>query len=168
MTQLSFFVAGIPVTQGGMRAVGNPGTGRPVLITTGGKGLNQWRKHVHQVAELAMLTQQWETCTGPVEVAYRFLIPMPASRPASLRRQLIAPSTVRPDLDKLVRAIGDSLTSAKVYGDDCQIFMAHTSKYEVTATALAGVEVVVATHERTASDTMLKLLDRRQLAARSR
>ena len=165
--QLSFFVAGRPITQGGMRPATNKATGRPILITTGGDGLRQWRKAVTDVACLAVDRTQWQMTTAPVVVTYRFLLPMPASRPAKFKRMLIGYSKVMPDLDKLTRAIGDSLKVAKVYKDDGQIAEAHTAKYELLDHALIGVEVVVATlDEDFVTETMARLLERRSKALR--
>lgn len=166
--QLSFFVAGKPVTQGGMRPATNKANGRPILITTGGDGLRPWRNKVRDVATLAVNTQRWAKATGPVEVTMRFLLAMPANRPAAWKRAGIMPSFKMPDLDKLVRAIGDSMKLAGVYVDDGQISTAHTSKYEVWNNELIGVEVVVANTALETTASMERLLERRRAAPRQR
>jgi len=142
MTQLSFFVSGLPITQGGMKPVPDD-RGGTRLITTGGDGLKQWRKKTTDIAQLAANLAHWVQLTGPVEISYRFLLPMPGSRPAAQRKLGIAYSWKKPDLDKLMRAISDSLTDAKIWVDDGQVAVSHTAKYEVWDPALTGVEVVV-------------------------
>ncbi len=140
--RLSFFVPGLPITQGGMKPVPT-GDGHTRLVTTGGAGLAQWRKKTTQVAQLTKDLMHWTQLTGPVEISYRFLLPMPGSRPAAQRKLGIAYSWKKPDLDKLMRAISDSLTDAKIWVDDGQVAVSHTAKYEVWDPALTGVEVVV-------------------------
>ena len=161
MSEISFFVAGLPQTQAGMRDVPTKNGGR-ALITTGGKDLKPWRKKVKQVAELAK--RNTPTLTGPVEVTYRFVLPMPSTRPVALRRQGIDWSYSKPDLDKLARAIGDSLSDAAVYGDDGQIARSVIAKVVVHDRSLCGVEVVVRQIPDT-DDTrayLLALLERRR------
>jgi len=163
--QLSFFVAGRPITQAGMREVEVNGFKR--LITTGGEGLAPWRKKVTDVATLAIAMQHWEKPLGPVVVSYRFLLAMPKSRPAWQRTQGIAQSIVKPDLDKLARAVGDSLTDAGAYRDDSQVAEIHAAKYEVVDGWLEGVEVVVRELDiSNVTSTMEALLARRRAAPR--
>lgn len=47
-------------------------------------------------------------------------------RPRTVRRNR---PTVKPDLDKLVRAIGDALTDANVWADDSLLVSLHAAKY---------------------------------------
>lgn len=68
--------------------------------------------------------------TGPVFLDVEFRYPMPASRKASQRRQEWIPKAVQPDLDKLIRAVCDSLTQGGLILDDAQISEIHAVKGE--------------------------------------
>lgn len=61
---------------------------------------------------------------GPVELHVTFYLERPASISMSKRPFPIVP----PDVDKLVRAIGDGLTDAGVWGDDSQVVLLVASK----------------------------------------
>lgn len=155
---LSFFVSGIPETQGGMREVSTPAG--PRLVTTGSAGLTHWRKKVTTTATAARLAAQHTTFTNPVTIILSFFLPMPASRPAAVRHRGIGPSAVKPDLDKLIRAVGDSLTEAAVYVDDSRVMGSVVHKWEVADRSLCGVTVTVGEPDVT-DDKMIKVLQAR-------
>ena len=125
--RVDFHVSGIPVPQGSMRAF--VVKGRPV-ITSSAKGLAQWRQMVAvRAQEVAR-----EPFAGPVSIHLEFLLPKPKSAPK--RRRTYA--TKRPDLDKLARAILDSVTHILIE-DDAQVV-------EITATkdyGQPGVRVTI-------------------------
>jgi Holliday junction resolvase RusA-like endonuclease len=56
---------------------------------------------------------------------------MPASRPVAMRRAGQGPKTTAPDLDKLVRSVGDALTEGGLIRDDARICAVHATKSEV-------------------------------------
>lgn len=141
MSRLSFFVPGFPQTQGGMKQV--PTAGGPRLITTGSAGLTQWRKTVTNAATTALMAQRCGTFDGPVACLLNFYLPMPASRPSAVRHAGIGPAVKKWDLDKLRRAVYDSLTNAKVWGDDGQVVHEQGQKVEVADLALCGVAVQI-------------------------
>ena len=58
--------------------------------------------------------------------------PMPASRPKRTQRIGIGWKLSAPDLDKLVRSIGDALTESGLIRDDARIGMVLASKVETT------------------------------------
>lgn len=124
---MSFYltVNGIPVPQGSKRHVG-----RGVLIESS-KDLKPWRRKVTAEATAALLLQDddWEpNYKGPVDAYLRFCLPKPMTVPKHRRGWPI----VRPDLDKLTRAIFDALTDAGVWGDDSQVVGVYASKeYEL-------------------------------------
>jgi Holliday junction resolvase RusA-like endonuclease len=106
-----FFVAGIPQQQGSKTGwvVG----GRAVLFDQNAKQLKPWRAQVAQVA--AATFQHRGRLDGPVRVEATFVLP----RPKSVKRDR---PHVRPDLDKLCRALLDGVTEAgNVWGDDSQV-----------------------------------------------
>lgn len=133
-----FIVYGTPVAQGGMRFVPTPNGSRQ--ITVGGKGLEDWRQAI--AAEAAVAQVQGHKHTGPVALHVDFRYTMPISRKAAERRNGWIPRKVAPDLDKLVRAVGDSLKVGGLILDDAQIAEIHATKYEYSE-GWTGAEVVV-------------------------
>lgn len=89
---------------------------RPI-ITSDNPKLHEWRQLV-----AASIPPGVEPLDGPVSLTVLFELP----RPKSLRQKDVA-HTKRPDLDKLVRAIGDALTGV-VYRDDSQVVDIRASK----------------------------------------
>jgi len=106
--ELFFEVYGIPAPQGSKKSIGN---GRFVEAS---KKLPAWRKNVAEAAADAMASVDWVTLSGPSELSVVFFLPRPRSVPASKRPLPLVP----PDIDKLVRAVGDSCTTAGVWDDD--------------------------------------------------
>ena len=126
---VSFEVLGRPVPKGSMRAFRHRTTGR-VVVTTAARGLVHWEALVRSAAFLAMAGRR--PMTGPLLVALRFALRPP-------RQRVREEPCVRPDLDKLVRALADSLTGV-VYRDDSQVCNLTASKqYGLPA----GARVVV-------------------------
>jgi len=66
---------------------------------------------------------------------------MPASRPKRIQRIGIGWKVSTPDLDKLVRSIGDALTESGLIRDDARIAMVMASKVEVTDWAGAQIKL---------------------------
>ena len=106
--ELFFEVYGIPAPQGSKKSIGN---GRFIEAS---KKLPAWRKRVREAAEVAVANQGWVTLTGAAELSVVFFLP----RPKSVTRCKRLLPTVPPDSDKLLRAVGDSLTDACVWEDD--------------------------------------------------
>lgn len=108
MSTLAFFVPGLPKPQGSKRHVGNG-----VMIESA--NISDWRTAVATVARQAALTSAWPLVVGgPVEVVLTFHLQAPKTRPREL-------PCVRPDIDKLARAVLDSLTVACVFRDDSRV-----------------------------------------------
>jgi|GEM_PF-6860822 len=103
MTVLVFGVHGrCPVPEGSHSAW--RAGGRVVVSHTGGRRLVAWREAVTAAALQAAGQAGWPPgYDGPVAVSVCFWMPRPA-RP----RFALHPAT-RPDLDKLIRAVGDAL-----------------------------------------------------------
>jgi crossover junction endodeoxyribonuclease RusA len=129
MGQLAFTVPGVPQPKGSGSIVAG---GRYIEA---GTGPSRKRKKLwySKVAEYALIAHHRLAMGLPVdsavtaEVSLRF--PIPASR---LRgRRAIAPCdahTSKPDLDKLLRGVGDALTQAGVIADDSLIVEWHAQK----------------------------------------
>ena len=105
MSSVTFRVGGTPRPQGSKRHVGG---GR---LVESSKGLKSWRPAVTVAATVAMGGRA--PFEGPVQCDVTFWMPAPKR----LTRRF---PTVRPDIDKLERAIYDAM-SGVVYVDDSQI-----------------------------------------------
>ena len=107
MAEVSLSVTGNPASQGS-HAIMN---GRIVQVNSSKH--KAWRKAIVQEA-IATLPDDWQPIDEPCELIVNFYMP----KPASVKRSL---PTVSPDLDKLIRAVGDSLTDSGVVTDDSRI-----------------------------------------------
>ena len=106
---IQVFVPGVAQPQGSKNAYLRGG--RCVLVEAN-KNLPVWRAFVQDKLEQA--NAGCAPMTGPVSLTAIFFMP----RPKSVTRAL---PSVKPDLDKLIRSIGDSATKAGVIEDDSQI-----------------------------------------------
>lgn len=125
MDSFSFFVPGEPITEGSARAFAS---GQRVVVTHDrGHELAAWRLKVAKAAQEAAREAGWEPrYDGPVVVNAAFMLP----RPKSAKKRLMP--HVKPDLDKLIRAVGDALAPYKQPGvlkDDSRIVTWHASKH---------------------------------------
>lgn len=102
-------VLGVPAPQGSKRAfvVGNR-----AVITEDSKRTAPWRDSVSAAGVAAMAGAA--AFDGPLRVTIEFRVP----RPRSVKR---AHPSVKPDVDKLARAVLDSLSAAAVIVDDARI-----------------------------------------------
>ena len=103
-TSLHISLLGRPSPQGSKRHVGG---GRMVEAS---KYLPAWRKAVTSDAIASVEDASWDTPAGPVELTVSFYLERPTSIKQAKRPLPIKP----PDLDKLVRAICDALSDARV------------------------------------------------------
>lgn len=114
---ISFAVLGLPVGQGSKRVV------RGRVIDANATRLRPWRQAVSAAAWDARHDAGTDTFTGPVEVRALFTFPRPKHHyRAQGRLRDTAPGwvAVRPDIDKLARALLDGLTGVLVR-DDAQV-----------------------------------------------
>jgi Holliday junction resolvase RusA-like endonuclease len=107
MAEVSLSVTGNPASQGS-HAIMN---GRIVQVNSSKH--KAWRKAIVQEA-IATLPDDWQPIDEPCELIVNFYLP----KPKTVDRQL---PSVSPDLDKLIRAVGDSLTDSGVVIDDSRI-----------------------------------------------
>ena len=103
------FIPGIPQPQGSKQAFVR---GKRAVLVESNKKLPAWRKLVTQKLEEANVSCQ--PLEGAVTLDVMFFIP----RPKSVTREW---PSVKPDLDKYIRSIGDSATDAGCLIDDGQI-----------------------------------------------
>lgn len=124
---IAFTVYGTPRPQGSARLVPVKGYTRP-FITSDNKRLKPWRQEiVNSIMQFVTVDNdgnpilQFER-DSPLEVTMNFYFLRPKS--AKKRRGM----TVKPDSDKLVRAIFDSLKGVLIH-DDAQIVEHHCRKH---------------------------------------
>jgi Holliday junction resolvase RusA-like endonuclease len=125
------------------------------MIHANHEKLRQWRVQVGHaaMAEMAHMRAKggagWPA-PGPVGLVVTFNFQRPAghhvNRKLTNPLRVVAPREhyVKPDLDKLVRAIGDALTDVGVIVDDSQITVLRASKRWTTEEPYATVQVEVA------------------------
>lgn len=141
MSRLSFTVLGTPAPQGSKRHVGNG------IMVESSKLVRPWRDTIAWTAHEALAGAQ--PLAGPVNVNVTFLLPRPKSHyrtgkhDAELRTDAPVWSPKKPDLDKLLRALLDALTTAQVWGDDSQVASVHARKVYAPHGQLPGAHIVV-------------------------
>lgn len=120
--RLQFEVPGVPQPQGSTRSFARGGK---VVTTSDNPRLRPWRDAVCWHAREACAGHpQFD---GPVVVSAVFWLPRPASHFGSgrsagqLRSSAPSAPAVKPDLDKLLRAVLDALSEAGVWRDDAQV-----------------------------------------------
>lgn len=129
---LDVFVPGQPRPQGSKRALGR---GRMVESSI---HVGAWRDRVGYHAMQARTGQPPIDRLIPVRLVLVFVMPRPASAPKKT-----TPAAIRqPDLDKLIRAVGDSL-SGVIYSDDAQVVQIHATKRVAGLDETAGVHIRV-------------------------
>jgi len=122
---ISFAVIGEPAPEGSVRALSMPGKRFPVVVHDNPKALQTWRKIVVAGATVALEDGALPYTSGEaVTVRISFYLTRPKSVSAKKRPE----PTVRPDVDKLTRAVLDALTMAGVYADDAQVCALRVSK----------------------------------------
>jgi crossover junction endodeoxyribonuclease RusA len=115
---IDLLVEGVPVPQGSFRHVGN---GR---IISANPKLNTWRDTIAQ--QIATQTAH-RLIEAPIRLQLVFTLP----RPKSVSKALRAVPTVKPDLDKLTRAVMDAISLERycqVIKDDSLVTDLHAAK----------------------------------------
>lgn len=114
----SLFIPGIPASKGSYRPITGRSrtTGKPVTrLIPMDKKERPWRDHVRDT----ILSHRTPTIPHDsyVTVETTFYLPRPKTIPPSKRKH----PTVKPDIDKLQRALYDAITETHIWHDDCQI-----------------------------------------------
>lgn len=134
---LSFKVLGVPVPQGSKD--GKIINGRVVMHERNEKRLKSWRTDVADAARAAHAGRP--PYDGAIWLYATFVMPRPKSARKAARW-----CTVAPDVDKLTRALGDSLTIAGVIRDDARICDARVCKMLAAVDdPWTGAEVILGT-----------------------
>ncbi len=137
---VEFEVIGVPKPQGSMKAISIGGRAR--VKPSGGSDFAAWRNAVSQAAkDVAEHDDVPAPLDGPLVLLVDYRIPMPKSRPKRDRERGEAHKTSAPDLDKLVRTIGDALTASGLIVDDARFVAINATKVETTGWTGAVVRV---------------------------
>lgn len=142
---IEFRVYGTPVPQGSKKIVRGSR-----LIDDSPAALRRWRDTVTRYAAEQALPALDGPLDGPVRLTLTFYVARPKRHYRSGRfADMLRPDapmycSVKPDLDKLVRAVGDGLTDAGVWHDDAQVAALSTSKRYALDGRTEGVVVRVA------------------------
>lgn len=157
MSMISFFVNGIPVPQGSKKAWLNKNTGRVMMVEDQRDRHADWRYHVTAVAQQARADHGLiEPLVGPVSVVLTFYFARllghygTGGNAQVLKADAPDYPAKPPDIDKLMRAILDALTDARVWLDDSQVVSATVRKRWVdrfTPDAYTGVFIKIGDHE---------------------
>lgn len=145
MSVVTFCVIGTPAPQGSKTAfVAQSKSGKPRAIVTEGKGAGagahaRWRTDV-SLAAAAEAIELGRALDGPLGLDVQFRFRMPTSRPKSVRTIGTCLKMSAPDLDKLVRAIGDALQAGGLIADDARVCDMRATKVEV-ADQWTGVRI---------------------------
>ena len=131
-THIEFRVHGHPAPQGSKRHVGG---GRMIESS---KLLPAWRKAVTDAAR-AVAPETPLDC--PVSVQAVFWLPRPQ------KPRFNVPATQQGDLDKLCRAVGDSIEAAGVLKNDARITTWHATKHYADHHNPPGAHITITTQE---------------------
>jgi Holliday junction resolvase RusA-like endonuclease len=137
---VGFRVFGNPAPQGSKIPGVARSTGKLFVREQAGKKLTDWRADVKEAALLAKGEEPM--ILGAVALTVIFFVP----RPASISEKKRPYPVVEPDLDKMVRTIGDALqekTGAGMIKDDKQIIVISAAKRYATDDQPAGAWIVV-------------------------
>lgn len=141
--RMTVTIPGTPITQGSMRAFSRGG--RTIVTHDKGPALNYWRSTVTLFARRAWGGRP--PIDGPVSLTLTFRLPRPPSHLGTGRNAgtVKASSPALPhaglDLDKLVRAVGDALTQARIYKDDSRVCQTSTEKVYAAPGEEPGVTI---------------------------
>jgi len=113
-------VYGVPIPQGSTKAFLPKGWKRPIVTHDSAK-TKPWRQAIVDASREQMAGRA--PFEGPVWLRVMFFLPRPKSAP----KRIVEPAKL-PDLDKLVRAVGDALTAAGVWRDDGQVIATSARK----------------------------------------
>jgi len=133
---ITFTVYGIPAPKGSTKAFMPRGARSPV-VTNDNPHTRPWAALVKDAARQTMVDNNVVFSLGAVSLRVRFYMP----RPKSLPKRSVE-HVKRPDLDKLVRAVKDSLTGV-LWDDDSQVVTLMASKSYVVSGGMPRAEIEV-------------------------
>jgi len=134
----SWNVEGIPAPQGSKRHVG---MGRMIESC---KALKPWREQI--IAESKNNINVPKALEEAVSISLVFLFPRPKAHfnsKGALKPSAPEYKTTKPDIDKLARAVLDSLTLAGVFKDDAFVYTLSTQKRYCIGSEQPGVMITL-------------------------
>lgn len=134
---VQFVVLGVPAPQGSKNSFKTKG-GKTV-VSEQSPHLPAWRQAVSAEAK-KVRDAIGVTLDGPLRLDAQFRFSMPKSAPAWAKTQGLMLHTSPPDMDKLVRALGDSCKDAGLIADDARFALGSIAKISVL-NAWTGVAV---------------------------
>lgn len=150
---ITFEIQGMPTPQGSKKAWVNRATGRAQMREQTGERLSTWRQDVKASAYnfIAGITPQWRPIDRPVRVTveFRFLRPKAHFRTGRNAHMLrdnapdFPTSRTTGDIEKLVRATHDAITSSGLWADDSLVAQLTASKSYVTDPSRVGATFTV-------------------------
>jgi crossover junction endodeoxyribonuclease RusA len=119
--KFSFFVAGHPVAKGSLKAFINRKNGRPILTHTNAAEQKAWASAIAFAAQKEGLKPA-QGCAISLRLAFRMKRPKAHhNTKGEIRESMLnAQHASKPDIDKLIRMVMDSLTGI-AYMDDSQV-----------------------------------------------
>jgi len=133
-----FFVAGLPAPQGSKSAYVRGG--RAVIVDgsskVGREKHHNWRNDVMVAAQNA-LNGRATPFSGPTELEVTFYLPLPKSDPHRTRH------TTAPDLDKLIRSVGDALVNSGLLKDDSLLYSIRAEKRYARGSQQIGASIML-------------------------
>jgi Holliday junction resolvase RusA-like endonuclease len=149
--RFDLFVPGRAVPQGSKSAFISKSTGRPIVVDKDVR-LPHWRAKITAAAITRL--QEYDASryplTGPVGIRVTFIMERPKGHYGSGRNaNTVKPGSPKypatmPDIDKLLRAVLDGLTDARIWLDDGQVVWCQTTKqYPEHWTAGPGVDITL-------------------------
>jgi len=148
VTTHAIFVPGLPVTQGSGKAITSRSTGRAMYLHSNAKALRQFRQALKRAWTSAYPTA--EPATGPLQLSVTQIIARPASHYGTGRNSGLLKAKApgypdkRPDLDKILRAVGDACTDAGIWVDDAQVIKVTAKKEYALQLETPGVYIAIA------------------------
>ena len=127
-----FFIPGTPIQQGSKTGFSRLGSRRVQITDQNAATLKPWRHTVAAHADRGI------THDGPLQVDLLFVMPRP-------KRPRWALPAVKPDIDKLARAVLDGLTDGGLIADDARVVRLNLSEEYATQQSPVGVHVAVVT-----------------------
>jgi len=134
---LTFFVGGTPIPQGSKTAIRH---GTRARLIEANKKLKPWRNTLQTALAAQAAGRRIE---GPFTADLNFLF-TPPQRPRFKAQDGSSVHAVKPDVDKLTRAVLDSLTNANIIDDDarCTTIIA-TKNYTDKLHPNPGVRIII-------------------------
>lgn len=142
-------VYGTPAPQGSKRSyaikAGGAYTGRTSMVDDNAAKLTAWRQAVRTAWE----DGAHDGHAGPVVITATFYLPRPAGQYRTGRNAHLLKATaparpaVKPDVDKLVRAVFDALTIAGAIEDDARVLDIYAAKHYADAEQRSGARITI-------------------------